>query len=340
MTTTSTLSATEFAVKWRENARRERASSQEHFIDLCRMLGVPTPNDPPSSPDYTFEAGAERLSTGGQGWADVWKRGHFGWEYKGDRADLSAAYHQLLDYREDLENPPALVISDMDRIEVHTNFTGTRPVVSVVTLEDLAEDGERTAEALRILRAVMLDPEALRPEQTPDEITQLVAARFAQIARSMHERGHDPEAVAHHLNRVIFCLFAEDARLLPPRILTGMIESRRTDPAEFDRGLTDLFRIMSDPEAGRFFGNDRVEWFNGGLFDGAEMISCTADELRAMHDAALLDWSRVESAILGTLFERGLDPDKRGQLGAHYTDHAKIMMVVEPVVLEPLRGRR
>ena len=56
-----------------------------------------------------------------------------------------------------------------------------------------------------------------------------------------------------------------------------------------------------------------------------------------MHEAALLDWSRVEPAILGTLFERGLDPDKRGQLGAHYTDHAKIMLVVEPVVLDPLR---
>ena len=335
--TQPTLSAASFAAKWRDNARRERASSQEHFIDLCHLVGVPTPNEAdPTGEHYTFEAGAERLSTGGQGWADVWKRGHFGWEYKGAHADLAAAYRQLVDYREDLENPPALVVSDMNRIEVHTNFTGTRPAVHVITLDDLAEDGERTAGALRILRAVMLDPEALWPEQTPDEITQLAAARFAEIARSMHERGHDPEAVAHHLNRVIFCLFAEDARLLPSRILTGMIESRRTDPAEFDRGLADLFRIMSDREAGRFFGNDRVEWFNGGLFDGAEVIACTAAELRAMHDAALLDWSRVEPAILGTLFERGLDPDKRGQLGAHYTDHEKIMMVVEPVVLEPL----
>ena len=124
------LSAAEFAAKWRDNARRERASSQEHFIDLCRLLGVQTPNEAdPSGEWYTFEAGAERLSTGNRGWADVWKRGHFGWEYKGDHADLAAAYRQLLDYREDLENPPALVVSDMDRIEVHTNFTNTRPTV-------------------------------------------------------------------------------------------------------------------------------------------------------------------------------------------------------------------
>ncbi len=337
MTATSTLGAAEFAAKWRESARREKASSQEHFIDLCRMLGVPTPNDPPSGPDYTFEAGAERLSTGGRGWADVWKRGHFGWEYKGAHADLAAAYRQLLDYREDLENPPALVVSDMDRIEVHTNFTGTRPAVHVVTLDDLDAGGDRAAEALRILRAVMLDPRVLRPEQSPDEITRLAASRFAQIARSMHERGHDPEAVAHHLNRVIFCLFAEDARLLPPGILAGLIASRRGDPEEFDAGLATLFRIMSDREGSRFFGNDRVDWFNGGLFDDSDVIPCTADELRAMHEAALLDWSRVEPAILGTLFERGLDPDKRGQLGAHYTDQEKILMVVGPVVLDPLR---
>ena len=188
-----------------------------------------------------------------------------------------------------------------------------------------------------MLRAVMLDPEELRPEQTPDEITEIAAARFAAIARSMRDRGYHPEAVAHHLNRVVFCLFAEDARLLPERIVTGMIESRRADPEEFTRGLSELFRLMSDRAAGRFFGNERVEWFDGGLFDGAEVIPCTRDELDAMHEAALLDWSRVEPAILGTLFERGLDPDKRGQLGAHYTDHAKIMLVVEPVVLDPLR---
>ncbi|MXZ45592.1 MAG: class I SAM-dependent DNA methyltransferase, partial [Chloroflexi bacterium] len=338
MSSTSDTSAAAFAAKWRENARRERASSQEHFIDLCRLLGVPTPNEAdPTGESYAFEAGAERLSTGRQGWADVWKRGHFGWEYKGAHADLAAAYKQLLDYREDLENPPALVVSDMDRIEVHTNFTGTRPAVLTVTLDQLGAGGDETAEALRVLRAVMAEPEALRPEQSPDEITQLAAARFAEIAQSMHERGHEPEAVAHHLNRVVFCLFAEDARLLPERVLTEMIESRRGDPEAFDRGLRELFLRMSDRDADRFYGNVRVEWFNGGLFDDAEVIPCTAEELRAMHDAALLDWSRVEPAILGTLFERGLDPDKRGQLGAHYTDHEKILMVVEPVVMEPLR---
>ena len=335
--TSPTIDVQTFVTKWRENARRERASSQEHFIDLCRLLGVPTPNEAdPSGRGYAFEAGAARTS-GGEGWADVWKRGHFGWEYKGAGRDLAAAYRQLLDYREALENPPLLVVSDMDRIEVHTNFTNTRPSVHTVTLDDLAAGGERTAEALRVLRAVMSEPAALRPRQTPDEVTRAAATSFAGIARSMHDRGHHPEAVAHFLNRVLFCLFAEDVGLLPKRILTGMIESRRSDADEFARGLAELFWRMSEREAGRYFGNERVQWFNGGLFDGAEVLPLTREELGAVHEAALLDWSQVEPAILGTLFERGLDPNKRGQLGAHYTDRAKILMVVEPVVLEPLR---
>ncbi len=79
MTAAPGISAAAFAAKWRDNARREHASSQEHFIDLCRLLGVPTPNESdPTGESYTFEAGAERLSTGRQGWADVWKRGTWG----------------------------------------------------------------------------------------------------------------------------------------------------------------------------------------------------------------------------------------------------------------------
>ena len=51
--------------------------------------------------------------------------------------------------------------------------------------------------------------------------------------------------------------------------------------------------------------------------------------------ASNLDWSEIDPSILGTLFERGLDPDKRAQLGAHYTDRDKIMLLVEPVVIRP-----
>jgi type II restriction/modification system DNA methylase subunit YeeA len=91
---------------------------------------------------------------------------------------------------------------------------------------------------------------------------------------------------------------------------------------------------MSD--GGGHFGADTIQWFNGGLFDGDDTIELTLDELKVVEEVARLDWSQIEPAVLGTLFERGLDPDKRSQLGAHYTDRRSIERVVQPVVIEPL----
>lgn len=51
---------------------------QKHFIDLCRLLDTPAEADPFGT-FYGFERGATK-TTGGEGCADVWKRGHFGWE--------------------------------------------------------------------------------------------------------------------------------------------------------------------------------------------------------------------------------------------------------------------
>ena len=63
----------EFIAKWRASALKERSASQEHFIDLCRLLGEPTPAEAdPAGETYCFERGA-RKDTGGAGWADVWK---------------------------------------------------------------------------------------------------------------------------------------------------------------------------------------------------------------------------------------------------------------------------
>ena len=96
------LTPAEFAIKWAGSTNTERAASQEHFIDLCRMVGVPTPNEEdPEGQHYAFEKGAEKTGGGG-GFADVWRRGFFAWEYKGKRKDLGAAYQQLLQYREAL----------------------------------------------------------------------------------------------------------------------------------------------------------------------------------------------------------------------------------------------
>nr|WP_006786427.1 DNA methyltransferase [Thiorhodospira sibirica] len=84
------------------------------------------------------------------------------------------------------------------------------------------------------------------------------------------------------------------------------------------------------------FGLDEVPWFNGGLFDASHLLPLEQNALRLLREVAELDWSAIEPSILGTLFERGLDPAKRAQLGAHYTDPAAIQRLLNPVIFHPL----
>jgi hypothetical protein len=183
------MTPSEFAAKWRGVETGERASAQSHFLDLCRVLGQPGPTDAdPTGEWYAFEKGAEKFG-GGDGFADVWKRDFFAWEYKGKNKDLRAAYVQLMGYKDDLGNPPLLVVSDLERIEIHTNFTGLSPIVKLVTLDDLAADDP--SDALQMLRDLFAAPEELRPRIQPAQITELAARHVAEIAQSLRSRGHD-----------------------------------------------------------------------------------------------------------------------------------------------------
>ena len=313
--------------KWRASALKERSAAQEHFIDLCRLLGEPTPAEAdPTGEHYCFERGA-RKDTGGDGWADVWKRHCFAWEYKGKHADLDAAFNQLRQYALALENPPLLIVSDMVRFRIRTNWTNSVSETHELALDDLADSAARD-----MLKWAMSDPERLRPGQTRQMVTERAAATFAELAQSLRDHGHEPQAVAHFVNRLVFCMFAEDIGLLPDKMFTRMLERTRHAPEMFPDYASRLFGAMS---TGGDVGFEAVEWFNGGLFDDDTALPLDRAGIDSALKAAALDWSEIDPSILGTLFERGLDPDKRSQLGAHYTDRDKIMRIVEPVVIRP-----
>ncbi len=317
----------EFIAKWQASELNERSAAQEHFIDLCRLLGEPTPaEDDPSGQRYCFERGA-RKDTGGRGWADVWKRHCFAWEYKGKHKNLDAAFNQLRQYALALENPPLLIVSDMARFRIHTNWTNSVSVVHEFALEDLAGATVRDK-----LKWAMSDPERLRPGESRQSLTERAATAFAALAQTLRSRGHAPQEVAHFINRLVFCMFAEDVGLLPNDMFTRMLQQARRSPEDFAAMARDLFGAMA--EGGRV-GFETVAWFNGGLFDSDDALALTRAEIETTLQAAALDWSEIDPSILGTLFERGLDPAKRSQLGAHYTDRDKIMQIIEPVVIRP-----
>jgi hypothetical protein len=336
----SVLSIPEFVARWQRSTLSERSAAQPHFIGLCEILGQPSPAEVDQEGNtYTFEKGVTKTS-GGDGFADVWMRGFFAWEYKGKHKDLNAAYQQLLQYREDLENPPLLVVCDFDRFEVHTNYTNTQKQIFAFELADLVTNQPTETcklPPLEVLRAVFTDPGRLKPGQTTAQVTEAAAAQFSKLAESLRSRGVPSERAAHFLMRLLFCLFSEDIGLLPGKLFSRLVESNLQRPAEFTKRLRQLFSAMAGEQGS--FGEHDIPYFDGGLFSDDEAYDLTRDDLAVLALSSVLDWSSIEPAIFGTLFERSLDPDKRSQLGAHYTSEADIHLIVEPVLMEPLRRR-
>ena len=220
-------------------------------------------------------------------------------------------------------------------IEIHTHFTGRPSETHTILIADIG-----TPANLQKLKWLFSDPEQFKPQITRSAITIQAARLFGDLAWAMQQRGHEPRAVAHFLNKMLFCLFAENIKsahgepLLPQRLFSKVLANGQKDLPRFEKQLKNLFAAM----AGRHgeFGEHLIEWFNGGLFDDDTTLPLKRDDINQLAGINTLDWSAIDPSIFGTLFERGLNPKKRAQLGAHYTDPVSIMRIVGPVIIEPL----
>ncbi len=311
----------------------EEQGAQSHFLDLCELLGVPKPG---SEDGYLFEE-KNSLIGGRTGYADVFRRGAFAWENKAPGKNLVAALQQLQTYSLALSNPPILVVCDRLTTRIYTQFNGHPTETHDVLLAELDQP-----EKLALLRRIWLDPESFRPKKTSRDITEAAAKSFATLAGQLQKTGHAPQQVSHFLTQCLFCFFAEDVGLLPDRMFEKIIHlkmDRHTPPGEMlpseklTRGLGKLFEAM---RIGDICGTYEVIRFNGGLFQTIDVPRLNIMNVTELRNAANMNWSAIDVSIFGTLFERGLDPAKRSQLGAHYTDPATIMRIIEPVLQRPL----
>lgn len=322
------MSPVEFIEKWGPGGPayglNEEQGAQSHFLDLCELLEVPKPG---SREDYIFEKQSLVLGAA-RGYADVFFKDRFAWENKAPGKNLDSALKQLLTYSLALSNPPLLIVCDRLIIRVHTQFNGHPSDTYIVRLDELNQPEKR-----ELLKRVWTNPESFRPAQTNKAITESAAHSFATLAAQLRSRGNSPEKVAHFLTQCLFCFFAEDVKLLPGRMFERLVGNTQISCARLTEGLSNLFATMRD---GGLYGPDDIPWFNGGLFQTVDVPDLNVADITELRNASSLNWSAIDVSIFGTLFERGLDPAKRSQLGAHYTDPATIERLIDPVIRRPL----
>ena len=313
----------QFVAKWRNINFGEKQASQEMFLDLCAVVGHPSPVDYADQQRFTFEKWVPA------GFADAYLEGRFGWEFKGGDAQLAGAFNQLLRYQVYLKTPPLLIVSPFDTIRIRTNFPGLETVLHEIPVAELAQ-----VENLEKLRDAFFAPERFRPDRSVEDVTRETADLFGKIVADMEQGSEDPEKLARYLNQIVFCLYAEDAGLLPSGVFTQIVSQHFRNPQTFNLAVTGLFNQMAK---GGLFGAAEIAYFNGDLFNTVDTVELSGNALSLIGEASKKNWQNIEPSIFGTLFERALDASKRSQLGAHYTSADDIMLVVEPVVMAPLR---
>ena len=110
-----------------------------------------------------------------------------------------------------VRNPPLLIISDMVRFRIRTNWTNSISLTHEFTLEGLADAGVRDK-----LKWAMSDPERLPPGESRQALTERAAATFVELAQSLRERGHEPLATWRTSSTGwCVCMVAEDVGLAP-----------------------------------------------------------------------------------------------------------------------------
>lgn len=326
----------QFIDKWGKVDVKEISFAQSHFNDICELVGSPKPLDIDSQGKFfTFEVAAKKFG-GRQGRADVWYKNKFIWEYKGGDGTLDEAYQQLQLYRESLENPPLLIASDVHKIIINTNFTNTVRKKYVIEINELADPAK-----LKLLKAVFFDPDSLKPTVTQEQVTIQGANSFITMVedlRKWNEYDKDfssKEAMGHFITQLLFCLFAEDIKLLPEKLFSKVVSYEEGLEGTVKIRLEELFKTMGK---GGMYGYYKIPYFNGTLFDSINVPEAINALASYLEKSSELDWSSIDPSIFGTLFERVIDEQKREQLGAHYTSKDDIALVVDPVITNDLRA--
>lgn len=304
---------------------------------FCDRLFIAFGHDGYKEAGATLEYRIKKTSTKGTSFADlVWKpRALIEMKKRGEK--LLFHYKQAFEYwiHAVPNRPRYVVLCNFDEFWIYDFDKQIDEPVDIVKLDDL----KKRYTALNFL--FPSDPEPHFGNDR-EEVSREAADRVAALFNSLVDRGIVRDQAQRFVLQIVVAMFAEDIDLLPAGTVHNIVNDCQTKGQNSYDLFGGLFNQMNHPtpaKGGRF---QNIGYFNGGLFATVQPIDLTADELELIggeEGAASKDWSKVNPAIFGTLFQQSMDAEERHAYGAHFTSEADILRIVNPTIVKPLRER-
>lgn len=268
---------------------------------------------------------------GGTKYSDLVWRPNLVLEMKKRGEPLQRYYNQLFDYWLHLvpRRPRYAALCNFDELWIYDFDNQMEQPVDRIRLDDLF--------ARRAALGFLL-PSPKRPffENNLVDVTKEAADKLAQVFNALVRRGIDPGRAQRFILQCLVVMFSEDVDLLPQELFLELLDECDRGASSYDV-IGSLFRQMNSDEraaAGRY---REVPYFNGGIFEVIDPVELNSGDVLQLRQAALENWSKVQPAIFGTLFQSSMGDAPRHAFGAHYTSEADISKVVRPTVVNPLR---
>jgi len=177
-----------------------------------------------------------------------------------------------------------------------------------------------------------------------DPVNVKAAEKLGALHDLLNASGYSGHELEVFLVRVLFCLFADYTGIFERGAFRQLIEQRTAeDGSDLGLWLAKLFDVLDRSQERRSKALDEqlaaFPHVNGKLF--VEQVA-SPDFDSKMRDTLftclVLDWSRINPSIFGSMFQSIMDKGKRRNLGAHYTSETNILKVLRPLFLDALRA--
>ncbi len=254
-------------------------------------------------------------------------------EMKSRGEHLHRHYSQLFDYWLSLvpHRPQYAVLCNFDEFWIYDFDQQMEQPVDRVQLPDVV----RRSEAFNFMLPGQKKP-LFRNNLV--EVTRSAADKLAQVFKDLVRRKVDPARAQRFVLQCLVVMFSEDVGLLRRGLFLELLEDCDKGQNSYDL-MGALFRQMNSVEPAKGGRYRDVPYFNGGLFQVIDPVELNQGDGWRLSEAASQDWSRVQPAIFGTLFQSSFEKEERHTRGAHFTSEADISKVVRPTVLLPFRER-